>query len=87
MCERYSERGVVSRKTIDRRAADLQALFFNEPWFLIEGLFSTAIAWNGELRNSPRRWWWIGGALILVAAFTVMGLLSAFGVVGRLVVG
>jgi hypothetical protein len=22
----------------DRRQADLQALFFNEPWFLIEGL-------------------------------------------------
>jgi hypothetical protein len=23
--------------SIDRRAADLQDLFFNEPWFLVEG--------------------------------------------------
>jgi hypothetical protein len=31
--------------SIDRRAADLQDLFFNEPWFLLEGLGFGAIGW------------------------------------------
>lgn len=74
-------------KTIDRRQADLQALFFNEPWFLIEGLLWATIAWSGALRSSPRRWWWIGSALVAVAVFTTQGLLSAFGVIDKLIVG
>lgn len=74
-------------QTIDRREADLQALFFNEPWFLIEGLLWAAIAWGGALRVSPRRWWWMGSALVVTAASTALGLLSAFGVIGRSIVG
>ena len=42
-------------KSIDRRAADLQDLFFNEPWFLVEGMLWGAIAWTAGLDRSPRR--------------------------------
>ncbi|HEX6645055.1 MAG TPA: hypothetical protein VF037_10265 [Gemmatimonadales bacterium] len=74
-------------RTIDRRAADLQALFFNEPWFLVEGLLWAGIAWEGALREAPRRKVWIGSAAGAVAILTVIGLLSAFGVIGRWVAG
>ena len=73
--------------SIDRRMADLQALFFNEPWFLVQGLLWARMAWVGALRDSPRRMWWVGSALCATVALTVMGLLSAFGVIGRWVVG
>jgi hypothetical protein len=73
--------------TIDRREADLQALLFNEPWFLIEGLLWAALAWVGALRASRRRMWWVGSVLAATAVATVIGLLSAFGVIGRAVVG
>src|SRR5690606_9640844 len=49
-------------RTIDRRVSDLQALFFNEPWFLVTGLLWAAIAWGGALATSPRRRAWIGSA-------------------------
>lgn len=71
---------------IDRRAADLQALFFNEPWFLTEGLLWALVAWGGALRRSPRRGWWVGSALAATAVATVIGLMSAFGVIGRVIV-
>lgn len=74
-------------QTIDRREADLQALLFNEPWFLGEGLLWAAIAWAGALRVSPRRRWWVVSALAASAAATAVGLLSAFGVIGRVIVG
>ena len=32
--------------SIDQRASDLPDLLFNEPWFLIEGLLWTAVAWS-----------------------------------------
>jgi hypothetical protein len=73
--------------TIDRRQRDLQDLLLNEPWFLIEGVLWGAIAWTGGLSRSPRRGWWIASALAAVVALTVLGLLSATGVIGRLVVG
>ena len=73
--------------TVDRRKADLQDLLWNEPWFLIEGLLWAAIAWSAGLKRSPRRPLWVGSALIAIAALTVVGLLSAFGVVGKLIVG
>ena len=66
-------------QTIDRKTADLQDLFFNEPWFLIEGLLWAAIAWTGALRESPRRLWWLGSAVAAMVASTTVGLLSAFG--------
>lgn len=74
-------------RTIDRQAADLQDLFFNEPWFLIEGLLWAAIAWVGALRASRRRSWWVGSALAATAVSTVIGLLSAFGVIGKWIIG
>jgi hypothetical protein len=74
-------------QSIDRRMADLQALFFNEPWFVGEGLLWGAIAWAGALRESPRRAWWIGSAVGATSILTAIGLLSAFGVIGRWVAG
>jgi hypothetical protein len=74
-------------RTIDRRAADLQDLFFNEPWFFIEGLLWAAIAWHGALREWPRRGWWIGSAVAATLISTIAGVASAFGVIGKLVIG
>ena len=74
-------------RTIDRRQADLQALFFNEPWFLIEGLLWATIAWAGALSNSPWRVWWVASALVATVVLTTFGLLSAFGVIGKWIVG
>ena len=73
--------------TIDRRTADLQDLVFNEPWFLIEGMLWAAIAWAGALRESPRRLWWVGSAVAATIVSTTLGLLSAFGVIDRVIVG
>jgi hypothetical protein len=53
--------------TIDRRSADLQDLFFNEPRFLLEGLGYAALGWialgapvaggdGGSAAGSPRPW-------------------------------
>lgn len=72
---------------IDRRALDFQVIFFNEPWFFIEGLLWAGIAWIGALQASPRRWWWIGSAIVAVATATTIGLLRAFGVMAKVIVG
>lgn len=74
-------------RTVDRRASDLQALLFNEPWFLIEGLLWVAIAWGGALSGSPTRWWWVGSAMAAIVLLTAVGLLSAFGVIGQVIIG
>lgn len=74
-------------RTIDRRALDLQVLFFNEPWFLIEGLLWIMVAWYGALRESRHRRWWVGSAIIATLVSTAIGLLSAFGVIGKVIVG
>jgi len=74
--------------TVDRREADLQALFFNEPWFLVEGLLWAGMAWTGPLRESERlRRWWTGSVIGATAVATTVGLLSAFGVIGSWIVG
>jgi hypothetical protein len=72
--------------TIDRTAADLQALFFNEPWFLVEGVLWGAIGWTALRSDTTRRRWILsaGGA---IAVLTVIGVLSSLGVIGRLVIG
>jgi hypothetical protein len=74
-------------RSIDRKMADLQVILFNEPWFFVEGLLWAALAWTGALRQSPRRWWWIGSALAGVTAATTIGLLRAFGVMAKVIVG
>jgi hypothetical protein len=73
--------------SIDQRQADLQDLLFNEPWFLVEGLLWGAIAWCGGLNRSPERGWWIACAVVAILGLTVVGLLSAAGVIGKIVVG
>jgi hypothetical protein len=72
--------------SIDHRAADLQDLFFNEPWFLLEGLAFGALAWIA-LGPGSRRLWWVGTAIAATAALTVIGLLSATGVIGKVIIG
>src|SRR5262249_34508159 len=72
--------------TIDRHAADLQDLALNEPWFLIEGLLWGALGWIA-LGRSPARRRWVVSAVGAVAVLTTIGVLSAFGVIGRFVVG
>jgi hypothetical protein len=74
-------------RTIDRSAADLQDLFFNEPWFLVEGILWAAIAWKGALESSPRRRWWIASVVVATFASTAIGLLTAFGVIRQVIVG
>lgn len=74
-------------RSIDRRAADLQDLLFNEPWFFVEGLLWAAIAWRAAVEQSPRRRWWIGSAAVVTILATAIGLLSAFGVIGKTIVG
>jgi hypothetical protein len=71
--------------SIDRRSADLQALLFNEPWFLLEGLGFGALGWLVLGRGRPRRWW-VGTAVVATAALTMLGLLSATGVIGKVIV-
>jgi hypothetical protein len=72
--------------SIDRTAADLQALIFNEPWFLVEGLLWGAIGWTALRSEVARRRWLLttGGA---IAVLTAIGVLSSLGVIGRFVVG
>lgn len=71
--------------SIDRRAADLQDLFGNEPWFLLEGLAYAALAWVA-LDPGRRRRRWVAGAIAAVAALTALGLLSATGVIGKTII-
>jgi hypothetical protein len=71
--------------TVNRRAADLQDLAFNETWFLIEGILWGSLAWI-SLGRSPGRRWWVATAVVAIAALTSIGLLSAFGVVGTFIV-
>jgi len=74
-------------ETIDARKADLQDLFFNEPWFLVEGLLWAGMAWFGALRASGRWGWWIGSALGVTVLMTVLGLLTSLGVIEPVIVG
>jgi len=72
--------------TIDHRAADLQDIGFNEPWFIGEGLLWAAIAWRVLGPGAARRAW-MASAVGAVAALVGIGLASAFGIIGRFVVG
>lgn len=74
-------------RTIDRRTADLQDLLFNEPWFFVEGVLWAWVAWAGALGDSPRRRWWVGSVIVAIVGATTVGLLTAFGVVRRVIVG
>ncbi len=71
---------------VDRRAADLQDLIFNETWFLIEGGLWVALAWTVMGPTKARRRW-VASAIAAIALATLVGLLTAFGVLGRAVIG
>jgi hypothetical protein len=70
---------------IDKHAADIQDLVFNETWFLAEGLLWGILALM-VLGPSPARRWWVGTAAVATAALTATGLLSALHVIGRAVI-
>ena len=71
--------------TVDRHASDIQDLFFNEPWFLIEGVIWGALCWI-ELTSTQARRWWLASALAMIAALTVVGVLSSAGVIGQFII-
>jgi hypothetical protein len=68
--------------SVNRHAADVQDLAFNETWFLAQGFLWAALAWISLGRSRARRWW-AGTALAAIAVLTAVGMLSAFGVIGR----
>jgi hypothetical protein len=68
----------------DRRAADLQDLFLNEPWFLVQGLLWAALTLSVVRR--PRRRAWLVSAVVATAALTVVGVLSGLDVLGSFTV-
>lgn len=73
-------------QSVDAHAADIQDLVFNETWFIVEGLLWATIAWS-VLGPSPARRLWAVSATVAIAALTVIGLLSAFDVIGQFIVG
>lgn len=72
--------------SVDKRTADIQDLVFNETWFLIEGVLWGMLGWI-NLGPSRARRWWIGSGLAAIAVLTSVGLLSAFGVIGKIIIG
>lgn len=72
--------------SIDHRAADLQDLFFNEPWFLLEGIGFGTLGWIVLGRGRLRRLW-VGSAIAATSVLTVIGVLSATGVIGKVIIG
>ena len=70
----------------DDHAADLQDLLFNETWFLVEGILWARLVWTALARSRARRRW-LMGVVAATVALTCVGLLSAFGIAGRWVVG
>ncbi len=71
--------------TVDHRAANVQDVLFNEPWFIGEGLLWAAIVWRVLGPGAARRAWVLSAA-VAVAVLVCIGLLSAFGVLGRVVI-
>ncbi len=72
-------------RSVDHRAADLQDLFLNEPWFLVEGLAFGLLGWI-SLDPARSRWPWLASAIGAVAALTVIGVLSVLGVIGKAII-
>lgn len=66
--------------SFDRRAADLQDLLLNEPWFLVEGLLWAAL--GIAFVRPDRRPAWTVSALVACALLTATGVLSGLGGIG-----
>jgi len=64
-------------RSFDRRAADLQDLLLNEPWFFIEGLLWAALG-AAIVRPSSRRVWTLTAAIACLL-LAVVGVLSGLG--------
>jgi hypothetical protein len=73
-------------QSVDPRAADLQDLLFNETWFLLEGGLWFALGWT-LMGPSTGRHRWAASAIVAIGLATLVGLLSAFGIIGRAVIG
>jgi hypothetical protein len=71
--------------TVNHRAADVQDMFLNEPWFLGEGLLFGALGWIGLGPGRPRRWW-TASAAVAIAALILNGILTMTGVLGKVIV-
>lgn len=71
---------------VDHRAADVQDLAFNETWFVAQGALWGLLG-SISLGRSRARRWWTGTAVTAIAVLTSIGLLSAFGAVGKLTIG
>ena len=72
-------------QSFHRRAADLQDLLLNEPWFLVEGMLWVALG-VASTRTSRRRPWLASaaGACLLL---TVVGVLSGLDIIGSFRIG
>jgi hypothetical protein len=70
--------------SFDRRTADLQDLFVNEPWFLVEGLLWIALGLAST--REPRRRPWLLAAAGACLLLTVVGVLSGLDVIGSVTV-
>jgi hypothetical protein len=71
--------------SVDRRAADLQDVLLNEPWFLVEGLLWAALGL--AFVAAPRRRAWLWSALAACLALSVVGVLSGLAVIGSFHLG
>lgn len=72
-------------RSFDRRAADVQDLLLNEPWFFIEGLLWASLGL--AIVHPSRRRAWISSAVIACVMLSVVGVLSGLGVIGAFRVG
>jgi len=72
-------------QSFDRRAADLQDLLLNEPWFVVEGLLWGALG-LAFVSASGRRPWLIS-AVVACVLLTVVGVLSGLDVIGSFRLG
>jgi hypothetical protein len=72
-------------QSCDRRAADLQDLLLNEPWFLVEGLLWVALG-VASVQPSRRRPWLVSAAAACLL-LTVVGVLSGLDVIGSFRIG
>ncbi|HET7386561.1 MAG TPA: hypothetical protein VFJ19_07870 [Nocardioidaceae bacterium] len=72
-------------QSFDRRAADLQDLLLNEPWFLAEGMLWVALG-VASIRT-PRRRPWLASAAATCLLLTVVGVLSGLDVIGSFRIG
>lgn len=70
--------------TVNYKEADLQDLFGNEPWFLIEGLLFAAIGWWNAPTIAHRKWAYT--LLGAIGVSTAIGILVSVGAIDGMVI-